>query len=120
MVTTNAASSVQCECGNYCPAGTRCGDDARRVKSGADQYVTDHSPDAGNMAPRADAARPVPAESCFLILFEDRDRPPEVFMLGGNAEIAARQRFEQVLGRGWNAHLFQRIDDGKRPLPEAS
>lgn len=58
----------------------------------------------------------VQSEPAFLIFFDDTDRPPEIFTLGGNAEEAARRRFEQVLGRGWNAHLFQRIDDGKRSM----
>ncbi len=58
----------------------------------------------------------VQSEPAFLIFYDDRDRQPELFMLGGNAEVAARQRFEQVLGSGWNAHLFQRIDDGKRSM----
>jgi hypothetical protein len=56
-------------------------------------------------------------EPAFLIFFEDNDRPPEVFMLADNSEAAARHRFERVLSGGWNAHLFQRIDDGKRPMP---
>lgn len=60
----------------------------------------------------------VQSEPAFLIFYDDQDRSPEVFILGGNAETAARQRFEQVLGRGWNAHLFKRIDDGKRSPPE--
>jgi len=55
------------------------------------------------------------SDPVFLIFFEDYDRRPEIF-LGDGAEVCARQRFEQVLGGGWNAHLFQCIDDGKRPL----
>lgn len=50
----------------------------------------------------------------FMIVFDDRDVPPEVFG-GEQAEQGARARFEQVL-TNWNANLFQRIDDGRRPL----
>lgn len=51
----------------------------------------------------------------FVIMFDDRDVPPEVFG-GEGAEVAAHARFEQVL-TSYNANLFQRIDDGRRPLP---
>lgn len=80
---------------------------------------TGHHPtciEAGEPA-KPDAEASVQLEPCFLIFFEDQDRRPEIFTLGGNAEAAARHRFELVLSRGWNAHLFQRIDDGKRPMP---
>lgn len=53
----------------------------------------------------------------FLIVFADRDVPPECFG-GEQAEQAARARFEQVL-TNWNANLFQRIDDGRRPLTQS-
>lgn len=49
----------------------------------------------------------------FMIYFEDQSRGPEVFS-GEGAEAGARRRFTFVL-QNWNAHLFQRIDDGKRP-----
>jgi hypothetical protein len=49
----------------------------------------------------------------FMIVFDDRDVPPEVFG-GEQAELGARARFERVL-TNWNANLFQRIDDGRRP-----
>ena len=52
----------------------------------------------------------------FVIMFDDRDVPPEVFG-GEQAEAGARARFEQVL-TNWNANLFQRIDDGRRPRPQ--
>lgn len=53
----------------------------------------------------------------FMIVFDDRDVSPEVFG-GEQAEEGARARFEQVL-TNWNANLFQRIDDGRRPHKRA-
>jgi hypothetical protein len=56
---------------------------------------------------------PSPDDPAYLIFFEDFDMRPEVFK-GAGAERAARLRFNAVLSN-WTAHLFARVDDGKRP-----
>lgn len=92
-------------------------DTLRYAATGGTERTEMPSRQAAALLAKLEAAdRPkVASEPVFLIFYEDHDRRPEVFMLGGNDEAAARHRFEQVLSRGWNAHLFQRIDDGKRP-----
>lgn len=57
-------------------------------------------------------------DSAFVIHFDDRDRPIEVYT-GNGAERAARQRFEGLLSN-WNCQLFRMIDDGKRPALKSS
>jgi hypothetical protein len=48
------------------------------------------------------------AESpAYLILYDDRDRKPEVFWSTGS-EQGARLRFDQI-SLQWSAHLFQRV-----------
>jgi hypothetical protein len=49
----------------------------------------------------------------FCILYEDRDRAPEIF-LGEGAESFARQRF-RIAKDHWSCHLMMEIEDSTIP-----
>lgn len=46
-------------------------------------------------------------ESTWLLWFEDRDHPPEIFA-GEDAEAAARARYEEA-SHAWACHLFKTV-----------
>lgn len=57
----------------------------------------------------------VPEETPHIIVFDDADRPNEVFS-GAGARPAALRRWEQI-SVSWNAHLFVRVEKNSRDDP---
>lgn len=64
------------------------------------------------MAEQTDA---VPEETPHIIVFDDADRPNEMFS-GAGARPAALRRWEQI-SVSWNAHLFVRVERNSRDDP---
>lgn len=56
-----------------------------------------------------------PEETPHIIVFDDADRPNEVFS-GAGARPAALRRWEQI-SVSWNAHLFVRVEKNSRDDP---
>ena len=89
--------------------GEGCGyttniDLAGRWQRAAAERITSHcGPD------KRIVIQPAPVDGCgaWLILFDDKGVPPEVFS-GPDAKAAAAQRFEAV-STGYNCHLFQKV-----------
>ena len=57
----------------------------------------------------------VPEETPHIIVFDDADRPNEMFS-GAGARPAALRRWEQI-SVSWNAHLFVRVERNSRDDP---
>lgn len=68
--------------------------------------------------PTAEAIAEQEDERKWLVWYHDTDMPLDMFVRGGNAESAARQRHRNMLS-AWSCHLFREVFPGEQIAPAA-